>query len=399
MKNNYINYIERKNNELNILNSFLKKRIKYNNPKNVNEVLNYKEKIVNKIKEENRKKFYHHITNNTQRKFVDGNFSYNYTYERFNGNIQVENFSNDFFNLSAKYKTKTFFTNCGMSAIVSLLSAMCLYNNIEIELLYEETYFETIKFLSSVNKNSKKKALYIDSIASDFSFGFDLIDFKKFSYVIIDTTCFLGNNYTKYIKHILALGIPCVLVRSVTKIDMMGTEYSHMGFVSFIYSDKNLDEELNGLIENCRHLIGVYGACLIPENFPSFIYNDKFIQLNNNRIELVNYNNTILFNYLEKNNYNVTIPNHKQFVLLYLKDNNLKLDELKQLIIEFCKRNRNIGVYHAVSFGFDYIAIDCYKNFFDGMFKIRICMNDAPLEIVKEFNFRFMNFVKTKLGE
>ena len=45
-----------------------------------------------------------------------------------------------------------------------------LSNNISIDLLYEEAYFETMKYINIINKNSSLKALYIYSIASDFDF-------------------------------------------------------------------------------------------------------------------------------------------------------------------------------------------------------------------------------------
>lgn len=52
------------------------------------------------------------------------------------------------------------------------------------------------------------------------------------------------------------------------------------------------------------------------------------------------------------------------------------------------------NIYHAVSFGFDYIAVDCYQNFIDGTFKIRVCLNDGPTENIYKFSKRFLTFLK-----
>ena len=43
--------------------------------------------------------------------------SYSYSYLRFDSNIVYSNFAKDFYNIRSNIKEKTFFTNCGMSAI------------------------------------------------------------------------------------------------------------------------------------------------------------------------------------------------------------------------------------------------------------------------------------------
>ncbi|MFR6124089.1 hypothetical protein [Faecalibacillus intestinalis] len=107
-------------------------------------------------------------------------------------------------------------------------------SDVRIDLLYEETY-ETIKYLSIVNKEQAKyKALYIDTIASTFSFDISKELLCQYNYILIDTTCFLGDEFSKIISYIYEQNIPCILVRSHTKLDLVGTEYSHMGSVSFI---------------------------------------------------------------------------------------------------------------------------------------------------------------------
>ena len=68
---------------------------------------------------------------------------------------------------------------------------------------------------------------------------------------------------------------------------------------------------------------------------------------------------------------------------------------MKQKIINFCNSFKNkFPVYHAVSFGFDYIAIDCYQNFIDNTYKIRICMSDYPCEINNNFYKELYSFLK-----
>ncbi len=390
------NYILRKKEELKFLNSYLNKPLHLSEIKNIEQVLKVKERIINKMRKESRVKFHHHLTNNNQVSFKNNFFNYSYTYERFNGFINVENFANEFYSILSNIETVTYFTNCGMTAIVSLLSSTCLSNDISIDLLYEETYFETIKYINIVNKNSKIKALYIDSIASDFVFNINEDKIKKYNYVIIDSTCYIAKEYSDMIKRIIKLNIPCILVRSITKLDMMGTEYSHMGCVSFVYTKKMMTEELQKIIDNCKHLIGVYGACLTPENFPPFLLDTKLKRLNEKRINVVQRNTELASKILKENGFEVELPNHREFCLIYMGRVNDTLDILKNKIIQFCKKEKK-SVYHAVSFGFDYIAIDCYQNFSDNSIKFRICLNDIPMKDIKLIMNDFILFLKSDI--
>lgn len=393
------NYIKRKNNELEALAQFLnvKNLKRYNN---IKDIQLKKEDLVKKLRKENNKKFYHSLTNHNQLCFKTEHFDYKYTYERFNGFINIPAFANNFYNIGKKNNTQTFFTNCGMSAIAALLTSIISSNNIGIDLLYEETYFETIKYIQTLLKGKYiKKALYIDTIASDFSFKISKEVLDKYSFVIIDTTCFLGHKFQELINDINSYNIPCILVRSHTKLDLLATEYSHIGSVSFVYptlSKDKIKEMLLKIQNDCQHLIGVFGACLPPEKFPQFILDKEIIKYNKKRIDIVSKHNEKFFDFVVNKKIKIELPTHKQFCLIYLENVNYTLSELKEKIIEFCNENSNkIPIHHAVSFGFDYIALDCYQNFIDNTFKIRICISDLPSSIIHEFAKLFLNFLES----
>lgn len=332
--NNIKQYKERKLKELSILNGYLNNKIDLTNCNSEKDILERKNVIIKNLRNDNREKFYHHLTNNNQISFKNELFDYQYTYERFNGFLKVDHFANNFYNIPNNIFSEIYFTNCGMTAIVSLLTAMCLSSDVRIDLLYEETYFETIKYLSIVNKEQAKyKALYIDTIASTFSFDISKELLCQYNYILIDTTCFLGDEFSKIISYIYEQNIPCILVRSHTKLDLVGTEYSHMGSVSFIKPKRmqdKLEENLNLIESSCKHLIGVYGACLIPENFPTFFLNKELNLLNKERINMVSSNTEELYNILKNNNIDCQIPNHKQFCLIYLGSQDIKLENLKK---------------------------------------------------------------------
>ena len=66
----------------------------------------------------------------------------------------------------------------------------------------------------------------------------------------------------------------------------------------------------------------------------------------------------------------------------------------KTKAIKFCKENNDIGIYHAVSFGFDFIALDGYENFNDKQFKIRVSMCDFPKDLIERISYKIIEFIK-----
>ena len=388
-------YIADKNNELNILSKYCEKHQEFNLQDSKDFLLN-KEKLIKEMKFYNFDKYYHDLSNKSSFNIDDENLKYNYTYERFNGQVVVNNFVEKFYGYSG-FLYKHYFTNCGMSAIASVLTSLLCYNNIRVDLMYSETYFETIKLIFNLTKNIQYtlKALYIDSIASDFSFDIPSDTLNSYDYIIIDTTCYLSNKYASLINRIVnSLNKPCILVRSHTKLDMAGTEYSHLGSVSFLYNQSIYNNNLEKVIEDCRHIIGVIGACLPPEKFPQFMIDEQFIGLNEKRLTRIENNAEFMISILSKHGIKLKLPNHKQFCLYNFSNKNLDIDTMKNKIIKFCKENNDIGIYHAVSFGFDFIALDGYENFNDKQFKIRVSMCDFPKDLIERISYKIIEFIK-----
>ncbi|MBQ8430399.1 MAG: hypothetical protein IJX26_00420 [Clostridia bacterium] len=390
-----MSYIADKNRELNILSKYCGKQQEFN-LKNSKDFLLNKEKLIKEMKFYNFDKYYHDLSNKSSFNIDEYNLKYNYTYERFNGQVTIDNFVEELYGYTG-FLYKHYFTNCGMSAIASLLTSLSCYNDVKVDLMYSETYFETIKLISNLTKNIEytSKALYIDSIASDFSFNItsDILD--RYDYIIIDTTCYLSNKYINLINRIVnELDKPCFLVRSHTKLDMAGTEYSHLGSVTFLYSQSIYTDKLGKIIEDCRHIIGVIGACLPPEKFPKFMIDKQFVELNEKRLARVEDNAEYMISLFNKHEIELKIPNHKQFCLYNFSNKNLELATMKDRIISFCKENNDIGIYHAVSFGFDFIALDGYENFNDKQFKIRISMCDFPKSLIEQISYKIIELIK-----
>lgn len=390
-----MSYAEDKNCELNILSKYCGNPQEFNLNDSKDFLLN-KEKLIKEMKFYNFDKYYHDLSNKSSFSVDEENIKYNYTYERFNGQVSINNFIEEFYGYS-RFLYKHYFTNCGMSAISSLLTSLICYNNVKVDLMYSETYFETIKLVFNLTKNIKftTKALYIDSIASDFSFNIPSEILAQYDYIIIDTTCYLANKYTDIINRIVnELNKPCILIRSHTKLDMAGTEYSHLGSVTFLYNQSIQADKIEKIMEDCKHIIGVIGACLPPEKFPQFMVDKNFVKLNQKRLARIEDNTIYMVSVFNKNGIELKTPNHKQFCLYNFSNKKLDLSTMKKKIVNFCKENNNMGIYHAVSFGFDFIALDGYENFNDKQFKIRISICDFPKELIDEISYKIIDFIK-----
>lgn len=335
------------------------------------------------------------ITNKNNTKevniFNNSKFLYEYSYKRYDSYINYPNFYNEFYKVKKTkgYKSKVFFTNSGMSAITSLLLAI---NNIldDFSVIFpdEDIYFETYDFYNKyINKKNSynDKIVYIDTISKKFDINKyqRIIDNNDdiFS-VIIDTTCFVPEDLKNLIERILKKKKLCILVRSHTKLDMMGSEISSLGSLLYLIPNNVSDDYYNKtkkIMSESYYLLGKFGALCLPDNFPEFIFYDKFKAINIERVKRIEKNNYLLYLYLKENlnKGKIILPEHKKFVL-YAIDNGCFSEEQYKIIegkIKTFVINED-NIFYACSFGFDYIALDAYYDINEKNYVIRISMND-----------------------
>ena len=338
--------------------------------------------------------------------FINPKISFRYSYARFDSYIHYSNFLSDFYYVNnKKYKTKLFFTNSGMSAITSLLIALKqICKGYQFLFPDKDIYFESYDFYNKYIKektNKKKNIIYIDTISklfdSDKYLDFLNVNNDIFA-IIIDTTCCTPRDLKIFVSSILERNIFCVLIRSHTKLDMLGAELSSLGSLFYLIpSHINNDdfETIKKIIEESYYILGKFGSLCLPENFPEIIFDKEFRKINEQRLRRIEINNYHLFTYL-KNNINkgkVILPNHKKFVL-YILDNSSACQVQNEVIEEKIKKlvNHDSELYSACSFGFDYIALDSYYDINEANYVIRISMNDSnPDEIVYNKIKEFIN--------
>lgn len=349
------------------------------------------------------------VTNNYLNKniinYSSKKIDYTYSYLRFDSNINYLGFVKEFYSIKYNFKEKTFFTNCGMSTITSiLLSLQMSLKNFNIIFPDKDIYFETFDFYNKfIKKNYSIKdeelqIIYLDSICKNFNFErYEKIIFESDNIfvIIFDTTCFDTDEIKIFINKIVSSNIFCIFLRSHTKLDMMASEMLSLGSLSFIIPDEINLKKFNiikEIITNFYYLLGKFGSLCTPDKFPEFIFEKKFKKINFQRICNLKKNNINLYNEIKNLKTGQSIlPTHKKFVL-FITNNSTYSDEQRTIIESkiknFVKCLDNIN--YACSFGFDYIAIDSYYDINEENYVIRISMNDDVenidnIKLIKEF--------------
>lgn len=397
-------YFDYKNDEI----KYLKKEYNVFFPRgmNLDDYINSKRDLLTAVQ----KGYNVNITNKDNKSnrkiFKNPKITYQYSYSRYDSYINYADFSNEFYKLSirGKYKTKVFFTDSGMSAITSLMLAL---NHIDKGFNYVfpnvDIYFESYDFYNKYIRNTELKSkniVYIDTISKEYN-EHDLLNFLEncsdIFAIIIDTTCFIPSDLNRFVSKIIKKNKLCILVRSHTKLDMMGAEISSMGSLLYLIPnelDNNSFSTFKKVMIESYYLLGKFGSLSLPKSFPEMIFSKDFKKINEQRIRRIEKNNYNLFEILKKNikNGKVILPSHKKFVL-YILDNNLISEEQNKIIenkIKLFVSNNNSDIYYACSFGFDFIALDSYYDINEKNYVIRISMNDAKdnnvlINDIKEF--------------
>lgn len=371
------------NNDIN----FLEKITKY---KKDNYKNNFEYKQILKVQLKN--KFIKHfpLSNINEQYDFDNTYKYEFDYQRYDSNLEYKNYFERFYNIN-DLKTKTIFTSSGMSAINSIINTLNQKAKYNIE-FSKDIYFETQKLIKMFSiKRAKSKILWLDTIS--YKYDFDIKNIDRYEIIVIDTTCFHSHLFKELIYKIIKYNKLCILVRSHTKLDMLGLEYCTLGSITYILPHKidmiQWKKYKEMIIFNLEY-IGNSGLGITEYNIFPLLNNEEFILLNKERIERIKSNNNYVYSKLSSN-YKFIIPNHSLFILLNIRSN-LNLKELKNIIFDFCKKYHNICCF-SPSFGFDYIALDTYYDYNMKNYTIRISVGDVDNDIIAKFIEIFLEFI------
>ena len=320
------------------------------------------------------------ITNqNGNYKYNNNQFNYTYNYQRYDGFLSYNNFVKNFYRINSVH-SKTFFTNCGMASIFAVLTSFSLVGKYNISFA-NDIYFETQKIIKNLSgfKNRRKKIYYLDTISDSFTFDCNI----KNAIIIIDTTCYSSNSFKQMIKKMLNNNCFCILVRSHTKLDMLGLEYSSLGSIVYLLPERLKQQkiiEYKKIIEKSMEILSCLGMFAQERNIFPLLNDLSMIELNQQRIKRIQYNNEYFY---KSTNNRFHLHNHKLF-LTTNNFNNYSIDFLKSKIIEFTTNNSDICMFSG-SFGFDYIAIDTFMDLIEKKNVIRISIGDVDKKEIDIF--------------
>jgi hypothetical protein len=284
-------YLERKHEEVTLLNGCLGTPLELRHPVSVVDVIEQKFRLAAALKAE------HALHDWTltetawahQGRLRAGPFEFSYDYQRADLEVRGPSFY-QFDN--SPVASETIYTSSGMAAISALLlGAVRVMSEADI-LVLPGSYGETIELIESHVpqlrlvrlKNSPGEAashagrlriLLLDSCAPAAAFEGTLNCARPhLDLVIFDTTCFSSGSGR--IRRVLSWArrwqIPIVLVRSHTKLDSLGLEYGRLGSAVFVAREKRGAAarrlRLEDLAAEMRNAVRLFGGAALPAHFP-----------------------------------------------------------------------------------------------------------------------------------
>ncbi|XIA63987.1 hypothetical protein ACFIOY_34260 [Bradyrhizobium sp. TZ2] len=398
-------YLDRKHEELTLLNGFLGTPLALRHPVSVVEVIEQKFHIAAALKAEHA--LHDWACTETawahQGSLRAGPFEFSYEYQRADLEVRGPSFY-QFDNPAAA--NETIYTCSGMAAISALLLASARLMSEADILVLRGSYGETLELIESharhlhlvplksspgevASRPGRPRILLFDSCAPAAAFEATLHCTKPdLDLVIFDTTCFSSGSgrIRRVLNWARRWRIPIVLVRSHTKLDSLGLEYGRLGSAVFVACEKRAatanQERLGDLAREMRNAVRLFGGAALPAHFPPYVGTKAYRALTNKRMAAILRNSRRTARYfasaLAGSSAELRFA-HGLYVTLAPKR---MLDEkqTKQMAADLCGDLGKAGLplRHAGSFGFDFGAAEWFRDTTRNRYVVRIAVPDLP---------------------
>lgn len=436
-------YLDRKHEELTLLNGCLGSALALRKPIAVTEVIEQKFRLAAALKAEHAL----HDWAFTETAWAHsgrlraGPFEFSYDYQRADLDVRGPSF----YEFEEAAASETIYTSSGMAAISALLLGSAKMIPKADILVLPGSYGETIELIESLarhlrlirlkgspnevasrafsseveagsrqenaqnqesrgpfrfHRNGKgsradhQRILLLDSCAPAAAFEATLrCDAPELDLVIFDTTCFsIGSGR---IRRVLSwtrrAGVPIVLVRSHTKLDSLGLEYGRLGSAVFAAPQRcvNTGRQLrDGLVKEMRSAVRLLGGAALPAHFPPYIGTKAYRDLTDRRVAAILRNGRRTARYFAS-----AIPRasaelhfaHGLYVTLAPKrpvDESQARQIAADLSGDLCKAG--LLLRHAGSFGFDFGAAEWFHDTTCDRYLVRIAVPDLPTPLWDE---------------
>ena len=388
-------YIEEKNKELKLLN--YENKLEY---KTFTKLYLKKLKQQVKLKNDFLKEIYDcQNTCRNEQFYKKDKLIFDYEYQRYDINIKQNNFFKKLYNLSEE-EDNYYFTNSGMSGLSSVFYAL---KKLGYKVTYKSNiYVETERLLNDYIFNEKenkysKEALFLDSVSFTNLEVFLNKDILNYDLYIVDTTLYIKDELDKIITFFQQKNKTVILIKSHTKMDMLGIEWSTLGS---IYIISNNTELKSTLMKEIKIVLSFIGGFAYPTAIPLYWSKDEFYTINYNRNKRIKKNTDYIYDILKNKFHNLDIvkPYNKMFILIkpnrFIDYKKIEKDLHKYTINS---KYKNIVCY-ADSFGADYLGISgYYENMSADTEVIRISTGDLPTPLIKEVIEEFMQWLEVYL--
>ena len=398
-------YLDRKHEELTLLNGFLGTPLALRHPVSVADMIEQKFHVAAALKAEHALHDWA-LTETAwahQGRLRAGPFEFSYDYQR--ADLEVRGPSFYQFDSSAG-ADETIYTSSGMAAISALLLAsMRLMSEADI-LALPGSYGETLELIESharqlrlvrlksspgeiVSRAGRLRILLFDSCTPAAAFEATLHCARPhLDLVIFDTTCFSSGSGR--IRRVLSWArrceIPIVLVRSHTKLDSLGLEYGRLGSAVFVACEKRFatakQERLEDLAREMRNTVRLFGGAALPAHFPPYVGTNAYRALTDKRVAAILRNSRRTARYFASALPGSSAELHFAHGLYVTLAPKRMLDEkqTKQMAADLCGDLRKAGLplRHAGSFGFDFGAAEWFRDTTRNRYVVRIAVPDLP---------------------
>ena len=397
-------YLERKHQELRLLNCCLTSPLPLTCPRSVAEVIRHKFQLTAALRAEHTLHDWA-ITEtawaHSGRRRV-GPFEFRYDYQR--ADLEVRGPS--FYDLDGESSHETVYTGSGMAAISALLFASAHVMGQADILVLPGSYGETLELIEGYTrplrlvtlKHSLEEAIaqtcsprimLLDSCTPASAFEATLRCTRPaLDLLIYDTTCFSSGSgrIRRVLRWARKCSIPVVMVRSHTKLDSLGAEYGRLGSTVFVHWGKNdpwtSRSKCKELPAETRNVVRLLGGAALPAHFPPYIGTSSYRALTNKRVAAILRNGRRTGRYFGSALAGLTAELHFAHGLYVTLDSTQPLEEAtaRRAAAEMSDdlSRGGLPIRHAGSFGFDFAATEWFHNSTTDRYSVRVAVPDLP---------------------
>jgi hypothetical protein len=396
-------YFDRKYEELKLLNGCLRRPMSLFHPRSIGEVIESKFQLTASIRAEHELETW--TATETAWSSLDrgrfGPFHFKYDYQR--ADLEVEGPS--FYESSGEFTWDTVYTGSGMAAISAVLLASAHVLGRADVLVLPSTYGESLELIDRYAGHLRKivlkeeldkrladadihRILLLDFCAPDGAFEATLRSAGRLlDLLIFDTTCFASGSgrIRRVLRWARQWSIPTVMVRSHNKLDSLGAEYGRLGSASFVHPASGAAApglKLDDLLSETRNAVRLFGGAALPAHFPPYIGAGSYRPLTNRRVAAILRNSRRTNQYFRsalKGQAQELHFAHGLYVTLSSRQplNETVARSAASTMAEDLGR-AGFPIRHAGSFGFDFAAVEWFRDALTEEYSVRIAVPDLP---------------------